>query len=116
MNEFILLFRRDFKNPETQPSPARSQSMMTEWQNWLGGIAAQDKLVDTGNRLADEGAVVIANNQVVNGPYVDIKEGIGGYTIVRAESLSDAVELAKGCPITTIGGNVEVRQLVPPNL
>jgi hypothetical protein len=116
MNEFLLIFRRDFKSPETQPSPAKMQNMMTDWQNWLGGIATQDKLVATGNRLADEGAVVKANNEVTNGPYADIKEGIGGYSIIRADSLADAVELAKGCPVTLIGGNVEVRQLIPPNL
>ncbi|MHB8206554.1 YciI family protein [Mucilaginibacter sp.] len=116
MNEFLLIFRRDFKSPEAQPSPAKMQNMMTDWQNWLGGIAAQDKLVDTGNRLADEGAVIKANNEVINGPYADIKEGIGGYSIIRAGSLAEAVELAKGCPVTLIGGNVEVRQLVPPNL
>ncbi len=89
---------------------------MAEWQDWLGNIAAQNKLVDMGNRLLDEGAVIKAGNEVVNGPYADIKEGIGGYTIIRAESLIEAIELAKGCPVTSIGGNVEVRQLVPPNL
>jgi hypothetical protein len=34
-----------------------------------------------------------------------------GYTLVKAESYEAAVDLAKGCPILTIGGNVEVREI-----
>ena len=55
MNEFLLIFRRDFKTPEIQPSPEQLQNMMKEWQNWMGSIAARNKLVSSGNRLADDG-------------------------------------------------------------
>jgi hypothetical protein len=41
-----------------------------------------------------------------------MKEAIGGYTMVKANSLDEAVELAKGCPILAVGGNVEVRPIV----
>ncbi len=51
MNEFLLIFRRDFKSSEIQPSPEQLQNMMKKWQNWMGGIAAQNKLVSSGNRL-----------------------------------------------------------------
>ena len=42
-----------------------------------------------------------------------LKEAIGGYIMIRAESLDEAAEISKGCPILTIGGNVEVRALFP---
>ncbi|HTI89416.1 MAG TPA: YciI family protein [Puia sp.] len=116
MNEFLLLFRRDFSSTDAQPSPQELQNAMKMWQNWLGGIAAQNKLVDRGNRLASEGKVIHAGDRITDGPYAEIKEALGGYTIVRADSLEEAAELAKGCPVTLIGGNVEVRQIVPPNL
>lgn len=115
MNEFLLLFRRDFRT-ENAPSPEDLQNAMKMWQNWLGGIAAQNKLVDRGNRLASEGKVLQAGDRITDGPYAEIKESLGGYTIIRADSLDEAAELAKGCPVTLIGGNVEVRQIVPPNL
>jgi hypothetical protein len=47
----------------------------------------------------------------VDGPYVETKEVIGGYFVVEAESLAEAVELAKDCPAAAYGG-VEVRQII----
>jgi hypothetical protein len=113
MNEFLLIFRRDFKMSEIQPSPEQLQKMMKEWQNWMGSIAARNKLVSSGNRLSDEGKVVKPGDIVTNGPYVEIKELIGGYIMISAESLEEAAEISKGCPILGIGGSVEVRAIVP---
>jgi len=113
MNEFLLIFRRDYNPLESQFSPEQLQNMMTAWQNWMGSIAAQNKLVDAGNRLSAEGRVVKPGAVVTNGPYVEIKEAIGGYILIRAESLDKAAEMAKGCPILSIGGNVEVRTTIP---
>jgi hypothetical protein len=48
---------------------------------------------------------------VTNGPYTDIKESIGGYTIIKADNYDEAVEMAKGCPVLLAGGNVEVREI-----
>jgi len=113
MNEFLLVFRRDASGTEQPMSPEQMQAMMKPWQDWMGSLAAQNKLVDQGNRLVPEGSVVKPGNIVTNGPYVEIKEAIGGYTIIRAESHTEAVELAKSCPILSIGGNVEVRTIIP---
>jgi hypothetical protein len=113
MKEFLFIFRRNVDTNEPQPSPEQMQGIMKEWQDWMGSIAAQDKLVSSGNRLASEVRIVKPGNIVTNGPYVEIKEAIGGYIIVKADSLDEAAELAKGCPIFTINGNVEVRPIVP---
>jgi hypothetical protein len=113
MNEFLLIFRRDVKSNSVQPSPENLQHAMKDWQNWMGSIAARNKLVDSGNRLSSEGKVVKPGAVITNGPYVEIKEAIGGYIIVRAESLEEAAEFAKDCPIIALGGNVEVRTIIP---
>jgi hypothetical protein len=112
MNDFLLIFRRDAAAGQTQQSPAQLQDMMKQWQDWLGGIAAQNKLVSPGNRLDQDGNVVKAGGIVTNGPYVEVKEVIGGYSIIRAESQEEASELAKGCPILKVGGSVEVRAII----
>lgn len=78
----------------------------------MGGLAAQNKLVNQGNRLNSDGKVVKPNNVVTNGAYVEVKELIGGYTIIKATSLDEAAEIAKGCPILAVGGSVEVRQII----
>jgi hypothetical protein len=112
MKDFLLVFRRDFVSNEAQPSPEQMQNMMKPWEDWMGSLAAQNKLVSSGNRLSSEGRVVKSDKLIVNGPYVEIKEAIGGYIIVRANSIDEAAELAKGCPILMIKGNVEVRTVV----
>jgi hypothetical protein len=113
MNEFLLIFRRGTDTGGAQPSPEQMQAMMQSWQDWMGSIAAQNKLVNPGNRLATDGKVVKPGNIITNGPYVEIKESIGGYTIIRAESLEEAAEISKGCPIFAVDGNVEVREIIP---
>ena len=110
MKEFLLLFR--MSPMAEQPSPEQMQASMKLWQDWLGGIAAQDKLANAGNRLGFEGKVMKANNAIVDGPYAEIKEMIGGYSIVKAASLAEATSLAHNCPILQVGGNVEIRPIV----
>ncbi len=112
MKEFLLVFRMDMAL-QTQVSPEQMQARMKLWQDWMGSIAAQNKLVSSGNRLAPTEGKVVKQNVVTNGPYVEIKEAIGGYSIIRAGSLDEAAEIAKGCPILMGGGNVEVRTIVP---
>ena len=113
MKEFLLLFRRDVMTKDPAPSPEQFQAMMKPWQDWMGGLAAQNKLANPGNRLSSEGKVVKSEKVVTTGPYVEMKEAIGGYIIVNAADLEEAAELSKGCPILQMGGNVEVRTIVP---
>jgi len=110
MKDFLFLFRNDYK-AMSMGSPEEMQSMTKKWMDWIGSIAAQNKLTDRGNRLGNEGKVVRPDNVVTDGPYTEIKELLGGYTMVKATSLDEAVELAKGCPIFAVGGNVEVRPI-----
>ena len=110
MKDFLLIFRADY---ETIPkaSPEELQARTQKWMNWIGGIAAQNKLTDRGNRLFPTGKTVKPNNVITDGPYMEIKEAILGYSIVKADSFEEAVELSKGCPVLTFGGNVEIREI-----
>jgi len=115
MKEFVMIFR---SNPqmEGQASADEMQRMVNSWQNWMGSMAAQNKLVSSGNRLGYDGRSVKPGNLVTNGPYVEIAEMVGGYIVVRAESIDEAAEMAKGCPMIIGGvGVVEVRDIIPMN-
>ncbi len=117
MNEFLLIFRQPESAIIDSRSPEQMQANMKLWMDWLGGIAAQNKLVTNGNRLYNgSGAVVRPGEVVTNGPYVEIKELIGGYSIIKADTLEEATEMSKACPVLLGGGNVEVRQIVPMNM
>lgn len=113
MNEFMMIFRTE-RNNAPKPSPEEMQAMVKQWQDWIGGIAAQGKFVGT-NALGYTGKTVHAGGSVTDGPYAEIKEIVGGYIIVKAESLDDAVKLSEGCPTLAIGGKVEVRDVMVLN-
>jgi len=111
MKEYLFVFRTDFSNMP-QRTPEEAEATTKKWMEWVGSIAAKNKLVDKGNRLSASGKV-IKSSTITNGPYSEIKESIGGYSIVRAESYDEATELAKGCPVLAVGGNVEIREISP---
>ncbi|RYU97709.1 YciI family protein [Emticicia agri] len=110
MDEYMLIFRNE--DGGKVASPEQMQIWMKQTMDWIGGIAAQNKYVG-GNGLVFENSKIVGHNGVVtNGPFGDIKETIGGYAIVRAESIEEAVEFAKGSPILQGEGNtMEVRKI-----
>ncbi len=110
MDEYILIFRHE--DGSKIASPEQMQTWMKQTMDWIGGIAAQNKFSGgTGLPFADA-KVVHHNNVVTNGPFGDIKETIGGYIIVKADSVEEAVEFAKGSPVLQGDGNtVEVRKI-----
>ena len=110
MKEFMMIFRNE-KKAAPMPSPEQMQAMVKQWQDWIGGIAAQGKFVAT-NALGFEGQTVSLNGVVSDGPYAEVKEMVGGYIIVKADHLADAVKLSDGCPTLLDGGTVEVRDVM----
>jgi len=58
---------------------------------------------------------VAPGNVVTDGPYTEVKEFINGYIVVKTQSVEEAVEIAKACPMLFGGGKVEVRPLVAPD-
>lgn len=110
MSEFILIFRHQDGNKVA--SPEQIQEWMKQTMDWIGSIAAQGKFVGGNGLPFDDARVVRHNNVVTNGPFGEIKETIGGYIMVRAGSVEEAVEFAKGCPVLQGEGNsVEVRRI-----
>lgn len=110
MKDFLFLYHADAA-AMAQRSPEEMQANTKKWMDWIGSIAAQNKLADRGNRLHPGGKTVKPNNIVTDGPYAEIKETIGGYTMIKAETIEEAAEIAKGCPVLQMGGAVEVREV-----
>jgi hypothetical protein len=109
MKDFIFLFRADYKELG-QASPEQMQARTQKWMDWVGSIAAQNKLSSRGNRLNPAGKVVKQGNVVTDGPFTEIKESVLGYIVVKAETIDEAVKLSEGCPIFVSDGTVEVRE------
>jgi hypothetical protein len=117
MEEYALIMRHE--DGMKTASPEQVQQWMKQTMDWIGGIAAQNKFV-SGTGLPFEDARVVttknAKKIVTNGPFGEIKETIGGLIIVKAESMDEAVEFAKGCPVLIGEGNsMEVRKVANRN-
>jgi hypothetical protein len=110
MKDFVLLFRQPaFDNSNI--SPKELESILEKWKNWIGGIAAQGKFTGQNTRLAAEGKVLKSGGVITDGPFVEIREILGGLLVVKAEDMDDATTLAHGCPALDRGGSVEIRPL-----
>ena len=110
MKEFMLLFRQpsfDYSSTSAEEMKALSK----KWQDWAAGIAAQGKLASNGQRLAMEGKVLKAGGVITDGPFVEIRERLGSFIVIKADSLDEATTLAHGCPVLDQGGSVEIRPI-----
>jgi len=112
MNEYILIFRNPKTGMEERPSPEEMQAMMRKWSDWMERIEMKNQLVNRGNQLGDEGRIIKPGKTILDGPFVEMKETIGGYIIVGANSLDEATVLCESCPIFDMGGQIEIRPLI----
>ncbi len=112
MKEFMLLFRNISGNGQYISTPQDMQEDMPKWQQWMGDIARQGKLVSS--KPIDYTGVVVSNQGVAEGPYKITNELVAGYLICKADSLEEAIVIGKGCPILKYPqGSVEVRGILP---
>jgi hypothetical protein len=107
MQEFLLLFRQP--DADYRATPEKMKEIGKKWHGWVDSIVKQDKFVSHGIRLSMDGKVLRAGGVVTDGPFVEIKEKLLSYVIVRAENIDDAVTLSHGCPAIDAGGSVEIR-------
>ncbi len=113
MSEFLYLYR----GGEAGRSPERMQEMMQKWLAWMKELGQKGHIKDQGHPLERTGKLVKGTQKTVtDGPYAETKDIIGGYTLIEAKELDQAVELSKGCPILEVGGLVEVRPIMKMNM
>ena len=113
MSEFLYLYR----GGQAGRSPERMQEMMQKWIAWLKDLAAKGHIKDQGHPLERSGKLVKGKQKTVtDGPFAEAKDVVGGYTLIEAFDLEQAVELSKGCPIFEVEGAVEVRPIMKMNM
>lgn len=109
-SEYLLLFRGN--QWDRGMSPAQLQKTMSHFLAWFERLSAEGTL-KAGQPLMDEGRVVSGKNgrTVADGPFAESKEAVGGYFLLTAESLDEAVAIAQQCPMLEYGTVVEVRPI-----
>jgi len=108
MKEFALIFRQPVR--EVYPTEEEMRELLKEWYAWIDDLAAQGKH-RPGVKLGYTGKVLRAGGIITDGPFVELKEELGGFIIVLADNLDEAVTLAHGCPGLKQNGSVEVREI-----
>jgi hypothetical protein len=109
MSEFVFLYRGGVR----ETSPEKMQQQMQKWMTWLKGLGESGHVKDQGQPLERAGKLVKGRRKTVtDGPFAEAKDVVGGYTLVEARDLDQAVELSKGCPIFETEGAVEVRPVM----
>ncbi|HTV18831.1 MAG TPA: YciI family protein [Polyangiaceae bacterium] len=100
MAKFVFLYRKS-ADPSEQPSPAEMQAGYLQWKNWMGKYS-KEILEQSPPRSGPKpgGAVAVCRGgAVTDGPYVEGKEVVGGWSFIEAESLPRAIEIAKEVPM-----------------
>src|SRR5687767_11547547 len=107
-SDYLLLFRGT--NWDKGLSPEQMQKVMGQLMAWFEGLHRQGR-VKAGQPLGEEGRTISGKNvvNVADGPFMESKEAVGGYLIIRASNMDDAVTIAKGFPCLDWGCIVEVR-------
>jgi hypothetical protein len=109
MPKFMLLIRGG--DPDGQISPEEMQAIIQKYVRWSQNLQTSGKL-EASEKLCDDGRIVsVKNGKVVDGPFTETKEAVGGYFLVTAADYSEACKIARECPVLEREGVVEVRKL-----
>ena len=95
MAKFVLIYRGGTR----AETPAEQEAVFAAWTGWLGGL---------GSSLADAGGPFGENASVGAAP----GEQVTGYSIVDVESIGAAKDASATCPILTVGGSVDIYELL----
>jgi len=99
MGKYVLAY----KGAVEESSPEETEAWMATWVQWFG---------DLGEAVIDGGAPFGASTALGAGGRADATAALTGFSILRADTLEAAAGLAKGCPVLTRGGTVEVYETI----
>lgn len=113
MSEYVLFLHED-PSGFAELTPSEIEAVIAEYVEWREKLAADGRLAD-GKKLKDEGGRWLSREngsvRVVDGPFSEAKEVIGGFFSIFAADYAEAVEISSTCPHITYGGRVELREV-----
>jgi hypothetical protein len=109
MEKFMFIFHGGMPS---DASPEQMQANMGKWFAWIEKLSKDGRYV-SGEPLLPGGKLIQGKNKsVTDGPYTEGKELVGGFFIVNAADINDAVKLCDDYPDYEIGGSIQVRQVL----
>ena len=111
MADSLCLYRS--REPVTAArSPQQMQDYLPHFQEWIVSLTKAGKISSCGPLAQGRRTLAGPRALMTDGPYAEAKDLIGGYTVISAESLDEATEIARGCPFLVVGGTVEIRPVL----
>ncbi|MEY2881081.1 MAG: hypothetical protein RLZZ15_3461 [Verrucomicrobiota bacterium] len=110
---YMFLFRQPADAPAG--TPEQMQAHFQKWMEWIGSMRAKGQYL-AGEPLEEQPGRVLRGPRgakASDGPFAEAKEVVGGFMIIKAQSLAEASAIAKDCPGLEVGGSVEIRQVMP---
>ena len=96
---------------DTILSPTQIREMSAKFTTWYNRLRDEGK-IESGYQLGRRGKILGAKKAITDGPFPESKEAIGGYWFIVADSLEEAVDIAKGNPCLEYGATIEVRPII----
>lgn len=109
MTKYLFLYRNP-PSTDAPPSPEQMQQMLARWASWKEKF--KKHVVDMGDGLKPGGKRLSAG-EVIDGPFSEAKEIVGGFSIIEAESYDQALQVARECPVVFLpGASIEIREMM----
>jgi hypothetical protein len=109
MNKYLFIYRNPQAQDRPQPSPEEMKAIFAVWDAWKNQF--KSNILDMGDGLKPTGKF-LKSGTVTDGPHVESKDIIGGFSLVQAESYDQALAVARACPMNAMpGASVEVREM-----
>ena len=110
MEKFMFIFQGGMPS-DGQQSPEDMQAHMGKWMAWIDKLSKDGKYV-AGEPLLPGGKLVTAKGKAIDGPYTEGKELVGGFFIINAKDINEAVKICEDYPSFEYGGTIQVRQVM----
>lgn len=111
-NKTYLCLLRSETGACEKPSPSDMEVMYAKYQAWQEKFS--ENILDMGNKLDSAGSVV-RHDSITDGPFIELKEIIGGYMMISAATKADAVTVIQASPmVENAGTSIEIREICTP--
>lgn len=110
MQNFMILIREDI-NRMNELDEADFQAELHLYTNWVEDMSKTGNYL-SGDPLRPEGRYLLKDSVLSDGPFIESKEAISGYILIKAKDLDEAVVLGQKCPVFQFGGALEIRPVI----
>ena len=110
MHHFMILLKEDLQ-AASQLTEEQLQEDIQQYTQWVEELSKKGNFI-SGEPLEGRGWQLKKDELVTNGPFIESKEAISGFFIMKAESDDQALAIAKTCPVLRSGGSLELRPVM----